>query len=97
MVSIVENWAVIIGTVIGIVQADVAPDTARLEVRIERIEPFENYPMLVTQKPGGRISISVPNSKIGDGLLNAPIEVRVRRGRDPDLVFAAPDWNPAPR
>ena len=39
MVSIVENWAVIIGTVIGIVQAGVAPGTARLEVRIERIEP----------------------------------------------------------
>lgn len=95
MVAIVENWALIIGTVMGIAQAGMAPDTAGLEVRIERIEPVQGYPMLLTQKPGERITISVPDDKIGDGMLNGPIEVKVRRGRDPSRVFAAPDWDPA--
>lgn len=97
MVAIVENWAVIIGTVMGIVHGGMAPDTAGLDVRIERIEAVHGYPMLLTQKPGDRITISVPDDKVDDGLLNAPIEVRVRRGRDPSVVFAAPDWSPGPR
>lgn len=96
MVSIIENWAVIIGTVVGITQADMDPNAALLDVQIDRIQHYESYPMLITQKPGERVTINVKNAKVGEGLLNAPIEVRVRRGRDPRVVFAAPDWNPAP-
>lgn len=94
MVSITENWAVIVGTVMGIAQADTVPNTAVLDVQVDSVRPFESFPMLVTPKPGERISINVKNIKVGDELLNAPIEIRVRRGRDPDMVFAAPDWNP---
>ena len=96
MVSIIENWAVIVGTVMGIAQADMDPNTAVLDVRVDSVRPFESFPMLVTQKSGERISINVKNIEVGDELLNAPIEVRVRRGRDPDTVFAAPEWNPTP-
>lgn len=95
MVSIIENWAVIVGTVMGIAQADMDPNTAVLDVQVESVRPYESFPMLVTQKPGERISINVKNIEVGDELLNAPIEVRVRRGRDPDKVFAAPDWHPS--
>ena len=96
MVSIIENWAVIVGTVVGIAHPGVDPGTAVLDVRVENVRPFESFPMLVTQKPGERVSIDVRNTEVGDELLNAPIEIRVRRGRDPDTVFAAPDWNPSP-
>lgn len=96
MVSIVENWAMIIGIVIGMTPAEPGHKFATLIMEIERIEKIENYPMLLQQKPGDRIKVQVRPSQIEavPCILNSTISIRVRRGQDPEIVFAATDWTP---
>jgi hypothetical protein len=94
MVTIIENWATIIGIVISIAPAEPGQKFVTLTLQIERTEAVENYPMLLQQKPGDRIMVRVLPEQLGStsGLVKSKISIRVRRARDPQIVFAAPDW-----
>ncbi len=94
MVSIIENWAIIIGMVIGIAPAEPGQKFGELIIEIERIEAVENYPMLLQQKPGEKIQVRVRPEQLGmlSDHLNSKVSIRVRRGQNPQVVFAAADW-----
>lgn len=96
MVAIIENWTIVTGIVIDIAPAEPGQKFMTLTLQIEQTEMVENYPMLIQQKPGDRILVRVLRAQLGptSGLVKSTISVRVRRARDPQVVFAAPDWTP---
>ena len=95
MVSIIENWAIIIGLVVSV--SGGGPDS-RFEdwtVEIKQIESFEDYPMLLVQKPGDRVIVRVSTAVRQRSAYpcGKQVSIRVRRGSDPQLLFAHPDWS----
>lgn len=99
MVAIVENWALIIGIVIGVVPVEPGGKFATLTVQVETVEPVQGFQMLVRQQKGEQLSVRVRPDQIAgaDDLVGSRQSIRVRRGRDPDLVFAAHDWKAGDR
>lgn len=95
MVQIVENWALIIGTVLGFVAG--GDSGGGLSVRIDRIDPVPGFPMLLTQQPGDVVTIKVRPGQCSESTCPAgkSITIRVRRGRDPESLFADPQWSAA--
>lgn len=95
MVSIIENWAIIIGVVVGISPVEPEFRFEDLTIEIERIENYETYPMLLIQKPGDRVAVRVLSTQLrGCADPNgAKVSIRVRRGTDPQRLFAHPDWS----
>ena len=94
MVTIIENWATVVGTVVSVAPAESGQNLVTLTLNIERIESYKEYPMLLQQKPGDRIMVQVRPRQLGSAssLVDSRISVRVRRGRDWQIAFAAPDW-----
>lgn len=95
MVSIIENWAIIVGFVVGIAPVESDSRFQDVTVKIAGIESFESYPMLLVQKPGESVAVRVRSAQIhGRANLNGTqVSIRVRRGTDPQLLFAHPDWS----
>jgi hypothetical protein len=94
MVQIVENWALIIGIIVGMLPAEPGEQFATLRVEIQRVEQVQDFPMLIQQKPGDCIAVRVRPEQIEQmgGLIGSVQSIRVRRGRDPDIAFAASEW-----
>lgn len=94
MVSMAENWCLLMGIVVGSVPTPPGERLAALEIRVERLEPYKQYPMLVHKSAGDTVVLRATSVQIGDAerLVHERISVLVRRGQNPDVVIAAPDW-----
>ena len=95
MVSIIENWAIIIGLVVSVSGGEPESRFVDLTVEVERVEHFQAYPMLLVQEPGERVVIRVSSAGLRRCVdpSGKQVSIRVRRGSDPKLLFAHPDWS----
>ena len=95
MVSIVENWAIIIGLVVSVSAAEPESQFEELTIEVEQIENFEDYPMLLLQEPGDQVIVRVRSTKRPGckKLEGKQVSIRVRRGANPQILFAHPDWS----
>lgn len=96
MTQIVENWAEIIGLLIGIVPAPDHPGFAEMHIRIEAVRPVDGFPALIQSGPGEMLvvfardgQVAGPNCPSG-----TPVAVKVRAAGPPPLrYYAHPDWS----
>jgi len=96
LVSIVENWAIVVGLVAGITTVEPKSNFMDLKVEVQRVENLESYPNLINKHVGDEVTIRVQANQIAavDNLVDTQVKIRVRRGRSPDILFAHPDWRP---
>ncbi len=95
MVQIVENWALVDGTVEAL-QPSSAGTGAVLTLRVNRVAPVERsagslYPNFLEGREGSSIRVVLPE-QAGDSVpVGTTVRVRVRRGQRPDQFFASSD------
>lgn len=95
MVQIVENWAIVEGTVEAWQPA--APGKrAVMTLRVERVTPVEQsqgrfYPNFLEGREGSSIRVVLPENPGSAQEKGARVRVRVRRGQQADQYFAHPD------
>ena len=95
MVEIIENWAEIIGILIGVIPAPNHTGFMEMHVKVEEVRSVDSYPNLVQVQTGNSIAILVKSARLSgeDCRSGSPVTVRVRAAGPPPLIyFAHPDW-----
>jgi hypothetical protein len=92
LVSIIENWALILGIVVGIMPPT-SDNYREIIVRIEQVKPVKGFPNLVQQKSGEQVTIRLRSSQLAGitDLTGRHVVIRARRG-GPKNIFADPAW-----
>ena len=92
MVQVIENWAILEGSVDEIRPSDVRNDLAAVDIAVQRIEPFGDFPNLFPDAEGTVVAVTMPKEVVRDRSLSAGSRVRCRvRRASPFTVFAKPD------
>jgi hypothetical protein len=93
-----ENWSHVVGRVESWTPPKGDGDHGELVVRVERVKPVASeggkaFPNLVEKAEGTTMRIRVPASAAAklDPAAGDAVNVDVRRGRDPAVVFAHPE------
>ena len=92
MVQVVENWAILEGSVEEIRPSEVRDDLAAVDVAVEQIEPFGDFPNLFPGAEGTVVAVTMPKEIVRDRSVEIDSRVRCRvRRASPFTVFAKPD------
>lgn len=92
MVQVIENWAILEGSVEVIRPSEVRDDLAAVDVAVGRIEPFGDFPNLFPDAEGTVVTVTMPKEVIRDRRINVGSRLRCRARRaSPFTVFAKPD------
>jgi hypothetical protein len=93
-----ENWSHVVGRVESWTPPSGDADHGELVVRVERVKPVaaeggKSYPNMIEKAEGTTLRVRVPASAAAklDPKAGATVAVDVRRGRDPNVVFAHPE------
>jgi hypothetical protein len=92
-----ENWSHVVGRVESWTPPSDDADQGELVVCVERVKPVAadggKLPNMIEKAEGTTLRIRVPASAAAtlDPKAGATVAVDVRRGRDPDVVFAHPE------
>ena len=92
MVSIVENWALVLGAVASVLPAQDGDARREISVTIKDVRPVAGFPNLMRAGPGDDFRIFVqPNQLDVDNLVGTKVLIRVRLGTALK-AFAHPGW-----
>ena len=94
--EIVENWAYLIGIIIGVLPSPDRSDFFEVHVKIESLSQVESYPMLAQGSEGETIVVLARRATIDDPdcLTGEPFSARIRAAGPPPLkYFVTPDWS----
>lgn len=92
MVQVVENWAVLEGTVKEERPSHVRADLVDVDVEVERVEPYEGFPNLFPEAENTIVSVTIPREVVTELGLAPGDRMRSRvRKASPFDVFAKPD------
>lgn len=92
MVQVIENWAILEGSVEVIRPSEVRDDLAAVDVAVGRIEPFGDFPNLFPDAEGTVVTVTMPKEVIRDRRINVGSRLRcLARRASPFTVFAKPD------
>jgi hypothetical protein len=89
-VQVVENRAVIEGTVSSVAPNTDLPGYVVAAIRVEHVSPVEGYPNLFSWASGAEVSINVPQDKAASLSPGIKVRLRVRKG-GPVNSFGDPD------
>ncbi len=87
MVSIIENHAEIVGTLLAIAAAPDRPGFVVLSVRVEESHPIGDWPNLFDRDVGTSIDILAREGSDAAAAKLGPVRLRVKKG-GPTTVFA---------
>lgn len=93
--QIVENWAYLIGVILGVLPAPERAGFYEVHVRLEAVEKVEAFPMMVQAGPGEEIVVLVRAEQVPEpeAAKDKSFAARVRAaGPQPLTYFVAPDW-----
>ncbi len=91
MPAVRENWVDIVGRVQSIAGDDTTPDFTAVTLEVESVEPVDDYPRFVDERPQGPLRILVRNDVVREAHLRPGDRLRCRtRWAPPDRLFAHP-------
>jgi hypothetical protein len=90
MVSIRENWTQLSGTVTAVRAKEGHHGTLEVDVKVDRTHPLEGFADFLSDRVGATVTIRLKQTDANNERLvpGAYVSMRVRRGRQPDEVFA---------
>lgn len=94
--QIVENWAFLIGVIMGVLPSPNFPDLYEVHVKIEAMKQVEPFPMLLQGAENETIVVLARRSQIKDpdSVVGEEFAARVRAAGPPPLkYFVTPDWS----
>ena len=92
MVQAIENWAALEGTVRDMRTSDVRADLDEVDVAVDRVEPVDPYPNLLSETLGSTVSVTIPKDVVKRLSIEPGVRIRCQARRTSPLdVFARPD------
>ncbi|WP_353474629.1 hypothetical protein PVT71_22025 [Salipiger sp. H15] len=94
--QIVENWAYLIGVIIGVLPSPEMTDFYEVHVRLEVVEKVDDFPMMIAGAAGSEIVLLARASQVADpeAAKGKRFAAKVRAaGPQPLRYFVAPDWS----
>ena len=94
MVEIVENWAEVIGIVVGLMPAPGREGFVEMKVQVEEVRAVAEFPNLLHVEPGENITVLARSGQIDDAGsgTGSPVDLRLRVAGPPITYFADAEW-----
>ena len=99
MTRVVENWADVLGSVVGLGESQFEGMTT-VELEVDQVVSVPGYDNLFVDAVGSVLAVEIPTEVVDDQVIvpDMRIAVRVRHQPQTDRAFAAPDQvGPAPK